>query len=218
MFDIDPQISAVRREVDTRERDGREAKVVTISQAYDTDVDDLWDACTNPERLPRWFAPVTGELRLGGRYQIEGNASGTVEQCDPPKRFNITWEYDGDVSWVEVRLSPEADGGARFELEHTALVDDERWAEFGPGAVGLGYDISLASLARHLATGSVTSAATDAVATNYQEAMEWWGSAEGKRFLTEAGERWYAADVAGGTPAETARGAADRCIAAYTAS
>lgn len=218
MFEIDPQIDAVRREVGTRQRDGREAKVVAISQAYDTDVDDLWDACTNPERLPRWFAPVTGELRLGGRYQIEGNAAGTVEQCDPPKRFTITWEYGGDVSWVEVRLSPEAGGGARFELEHTALVDDERWAEFGPGAVGLGYDISLASLARHLATGAVTSAATDAGATSYQEAVEWWGSAEGKRFLTVAGERWYAADVAGGTPAEAARAAADRCIAAYTSS
>jgi hypothetical protein len=73
-------------------------------------------------------------------------------------------------------------------------------------------------LARHLATGSVTSAATDAVATNYQEAIEWWGSAEGKRFLTKAGERWYAADVAGGRPAEAARDSADRCIAAYTAS
>jgi uncharacterized protein YndB with AHSA1/START domain len=209
MFEIDPQIDAVSRKVGVKERAGGEAKVVTISQAYDTDVDDLWDACTNPERLPRWFAPVTGELRLGGRYQIEGNASGTVEQCDPPKRFNITWEYGGDVSWVEVRLSPEATGGARFELEHTAFVDDERWAEFGPGAVGLGYDISLASLARHIA---------DAAATSYQEMAEWWGSAEGKRFLTKAGERWYAADVAGGTPAEAARAAADRCTAAYTSS
>jgi hypothetical protein len=85
MFDIDPQISAVGRAVGTKERDGREAKVVTISQAYDTDVDDLWEACTTADRLGRWFAPVSGELRLGGRYQIEGNASGTVERCDPPK-------------------------------------------------------------------------------------------------------------------------------------
>jgi uncharacterized protein YndB with AHSA1/START domain len=98
MFDIDPQISAVRREVGTRERDGREAKVVTISQAYDTDVDDLWEACTSAERLARWFAPVSGELRLGGRYQIEGNASGTVERCDPPKSFSLTWEFGGGVS------------------------------------------------------------------------------------------------------------------------
>jgi uncharacterized protein YndB with AHSA1/START domain len=207
MFDIDPQISAVRREVGTRERDGREAKVVTISQAYDTDVDDLWDACTNPERLPRWFAPVTGELRLGGRYQIEGNASGTVEQCDPPKRFNITWEFGGGVSWVEVRLAPEPSGGARFELEHTAYPE-EHWEQYGPGAVGLGYDMSLAALARHLATGEVT---------NDQENASYWASPEGKRFLGESGQRWYEADVAGGADPEAARAASDRTVAFYTA-
>jgi uncharacterized protein YndB with AHSA1/START domain len=206
MFDIDPQISAVRREVGTRERDGREAKVVTISQAYDTDVDDLWDACTRAERLARWFAPVSGELRLGGRYQIEGNASGTVEQCDPPKRFNITWEFGGGVSWVEVRLAPEPSGGARFELEHTAYPE-EHWEQYGPGAVGLGYDMSLAALARHLATGEVT---------NDQENAGYWASPEGKRFLAESGQRWYEADVAGGADPEAARGSADRTVAFYT--
>ena len=133
MFDIDPQISAVSRKVGTRERDGREAKVVTISQAYDTDIDDLWEACTTADRLGRWFAPVSGDLRLGGRYQIEGNAAGTVERCDPPKSFAATWEYGGEVSWIEVRLSAEPEGGTRFELEHAAHVDDERWAQFGHG-------------------------------------------------------------------------------------
>ncbi|MHA6618718.1 SRPBCC family protein [Pseudonocardia sp. DLS-67] len=208
MFDVDPQISAVRREVGRREAEKGPTAVVTISQAYDTDVDDLWDACTNPERLPRWFAPVSGELRLGGRYQIEGNAGGTVERCDPPKGFSITWEYGGDVSWVQVRLSAEPGGGARFELEHTAYVDDERWAEFGPGAVGLGYDMALTGLARHLETGE--SVAYDPTAVG------WFASDEGKRFFAEAGEQWYRADVVAGTPAEMARAAADRCIAAYS--
>jgi uncharacterized protein YndB with AHSA1/START domain len=207
MFDIDPQISAVRREVGTRERDGREAKVVTISQAYDTDVDDLWDACTRAERLARWFAPVSGELRLGGRYQIEGNASGTVERCDPPKSFSLTWEFGGGVSWVEVRLAPEPGGGARFELEHTAYPE-EHWEQYGPGAVGLGYDISLAALTLHLATGAVT---------NDQEHADFWASAEGKRFLAESGQRWYEADVQGGADPEAARVAADRTVAFYTA-
>ena len=54
-----------------------------ISQVYAAAVGDVWDACTNPERIPRWFVPVSGDLRLGGRYQIEGNASGTIERCDP---------------------------------------------------------------------------------------------------------------------------------------
>jgi uncharacterized protein YndB with AHSA1/START domain len=207
MFDIDPQIGAVRREVGSRERDGREATVVTISQAYDTDVDDLWDACTQADRLARWFAPVTGDLQLGGKYQIEGNASGTVEHCDPPKSFSLTWEFGGGVSWVDVRLAPEPGGGSRFELEHTAYPE-EHWEQYGPGAVGLGYDMALASLARHLATGEVTTE---------QEHAGYWASDEGKRFLAVSGDRWYEADVAGGAEPEAARASADRTVAAYTA-
>lgn len=142
MIDVTHQINAVARSVGTRTLDAGEARVVTISQAYrGADVENLWDACTNPERIPRWFLPVTGELRVGGRYQLEGNAGGTVLSCDPPTAFAATWEYGGEVSWIEVRVSPAPDG-ARFEIEHTAHVDDERWAEFGPGAVGLGYDMA----------------------------------------------------------------------------
>lgn len=206
MFDIDPQISAVSRAVGSRQRDGREAKVVTIGQAYDTDVEDLWAACTTGERLARWFAPVSGELRLGGRYQIEGNAGGTVERCDPPKSFSLTWEFGGGVSWVEVRLSPEPGGGARFELDHIAYPEDH-WNQYGPGAVGLGYDMSLAALALHLATGE---------ATNDQDHAAWWASDEAKRFLAAAGERWCEADVVGGADPEAARAAADRTVEAYT--
>jgi uncharacterized protein YndB with AHSA1/START domain len=207
VFDIDPQITAVSRSVGTSERDGREAKVVTISQAYDTDVEDLWEACTTAERLARWFAPVSGELRLGGRYQIEGNASGTVERCDPPKSFSLTWEFGGGVSWVEVRLTPEPGGGARFELDHLAHPE-EHWNLYGPGAVGLGYDMALAALALHLATGATT---------NDQDHAAWWATDEAKRFLAGSGERWYEADVAGGADPGAARAAADRTVAAYTA-
>ena len=208
MFDVTPQITAVRRQVGRRALEKGPAAVVTISQAYDTDPDDLWDACTNPERLPRWFGPVSGELRVGGRYQIEGNASGTVESCDPPKGFSATWEFGGEVSWIEVVLAPEPGGGTRFQLEHIAYVDDERWAEFGPGAVGLGYDMALAALAMHLASGAVS---------NEQELAAWWASPEGKRFLAESGDRWYEADVAAGTPPEAARSAADRAVGFYSA-
>jgi hypothetical protein len=61
--------------------------VLTVSQTYEGTLDDLWDACTNPKRIPRWFLPVSGDLRVGGRYQLEGNASGTIERCDPPNSF-----------------------------------------------------------------------------------------------------------------------------------
>src|SRR5688500_7255674 len=93
-------IGAEVREVADRERDGKPVKVVVMARTYDTDVDDLWDALTDPARIPRWFAPVTGDLKLGGRYHVQGNASGTILRCEPSKVFDISWEFAGATSWV----------------------------------------------------------------------------------------------------------------------
>jgi uncharacterized protein YndB with AHSA1/START domain len=134
MIDVDHQINAVRRTVGTRVLEAGEARTVTLSQTYAADIDDVWDACTNPERIPRWFMAVSGELRLGGHYQLERNAGGTIETCDPPSHFTATWEYGGEVSWIELSLTSEPDGGTRFSLEHIGRVDDTRWTEYGPGA------------------------------------------------------------------------------------
>lgn len=66
---IASQPAAADRDL-TIQRDGQTQHTVqTISQSYPTTVDDLWQACTQADRLERWFAPVTGDLRLGGRYQ-----------------------------------------------------------------------------------------------------------------------------------------------------
>jgi uncharacterized protein YndB with AHSA1/START domain len=207
VIDVKQQINSVRRQIGSRVLEAGEARTATISQTYDATVEDVWDACTNPERLPRWFAPVTGELQLGGRYQVEGNASGVVERCDPPKSFATTWEFGGQVSWIEVRLAPEGDGRTRFELEHIAHVSDEIWAEYGPGATGIGWDLALMGLARHLA---------GAPPVDPQESMEWSLSDEGKEFATLSGQKWRDADVAFGTDEDGARAAADRSIAFYT--
>ena len=154
MIDVKHQINEVRREVGTKILEAGEARVVTISQTYEGSLDDVWDACTNPERIPRWFLPVSGDLRLGGHYQLVGNAGGTIERCDPPHSFAATWEIGGETSWIEVRLSELPGGRVRFELEHVAHVADERWAQFGPGAVGVGWDLALVGLARHMSGGA----------------------------------------------------------------
>ncbi|MGW4831644.1 SRPBCC family protein [Amycolatopsis japonica] len=207
MVDVTSQIDSVQRKLGKRVIEAGEAVTATVSQVYDTALDDLWDACTNPERIPRWFLPVSGELRVGGKYQLEGNAGGTVERCDPPKSFAATWEYGGDVSWIELRLSPEADGRTRFELDHTAVAG-EHWNQFGPGAVGIGWDMMLNGLALHLASGE---------AADPEAAMSWMTSEEGVRFMTLSNEAWYEADVANGTDPATARTRADATLAAYTA-
>ena len=83
------------RKVEDRQREGEPVRVVIASRHYETDRDDLWNALTDAERLPRWFAPISGELKLGGSYQLEGNAGGTILRCDAPDHFEITWEYGG---------------------------------------------------------------------------------------------------------------------------
>ncbi|HLK73100.1 MAG TPA: hypothetical protein VKU77_05565 [Streptosporangiaceae bacterium] len=67
MIDVTEQISAVRREVGGRVLEAGQARVVTVSRSYPAELADVWDACTNPERIPRWFLPVSGQLREGGR-------------------------------------------------------------------------------------------------------------------------------------------------------
>jgi uncharacterized protein YndB with AHSA1/START domain len=206
MIDVTTQINAVSRAVGTRVLDAGEARTVTISQNYDSEIDDVWDACTNPERIPRWFLPVTGELREGGRYQLEGNAGGIVQRCDPPRSFAATWEYGDALNWIELRLTETESGGTRFELEHIIPIGNEIWAEFGPGAVGLGWELGLLGLALHLATGA---------AVDRQPVEAWIASADGKRFMTMSGERWGEADIAGGADEFVACAAAERTIAAY---
>ena len=208
MIDVTQQINAVRRQVGTRVLEAGEARTVTVSQSYDAPVEDVWDACTNPERIPRWFLPISGDLRVGGRYQLEGNASGTIERCDPPSSFAATWEYGEQVSWIEVRLTAEPEGRTRLALDHIAHVDDGQWAEFGPGAVGIGWDMGFMGLAVYLSSGG---------RADRQESADWAASAEGREFMSLAGERWCDASVAAGTDPAGARAAAERTTAAYTA-
>jgi uncharacterized protein YndB with AHSA1/START domain len=202
--DIVSALGLVTRSVKSCERDGKPASTVMLSRLYDTDVDDLWDALTNPERIPRWFLPVDGDLRLGGKYQLKGNAGGTITACAPPRHFAATWEFGGAVSWIDVTLTADR-GQARLTLEHTAVIEDH-WKQFGPGAVGIGWDLALMGLARHLASGAPVDQA---------EAMAWMGSPGGKEFMSQSGERWRAAHVASGEDPASAKQRSDRTIAFF---
>ena len=209
MIDVNEQINTVTRTIGSRTLAAGQARVQTLSRSYRTDLEDLWNACTDIERIPRWFMPITGDLKVGGRYQLEGNAGGTIERCDPPQGFDATWEFGGDVSWIAVRLSAESAGVTRFELEHVAHVDDERWAQFGPGATGVGWELGLLGLDQHLVAGA------DAIA-GPEAGMAWAASEEGRRFMALSSEGWSAASIAAGTDESAARAAAERTTAFYT--
>jgi uncharacterized protein YndB with AHSA1/START domain len=196
MKDLIDELHAMRREVGEDELPGGDARVVTLSRTYPADVEDVWDAITTPERIRRWFLPVSGDLRLGGTYQLEGNAGGEIRACEPPRRLQVTWmvgEPPGpeDSSLVEVVLDPD-DGGTRLTLTHTAVVPPEMWDQFGPGAVGVGWDLALIGLAAHLAGEDI----------GPHEAQE--TNPEMRAAMTASSEAWGEAYRASGVDAGTA--------------
>jgi len=209
-FDTAAQAAMVVRKVEDVTHEGQPARAVVASRDYATDIDDLWDAITDPDRIPRWFAPVSGELALGGRYQIKGNAGGTITTCEPPRTLAMTWEFGGGMSWVRVELADTGGGNTRLTLHHIAPLDDkseEFWDKFGPGAVGIGWDLSLMGLAWHIATGE----------DNKRFAEETWApSDEGKAFITKSGDGWTEASIAYGTDEAAARRTGANTIAFYT--
>jgi uncharacterized protein YndB with AHSA1/START domain len=206
-IDVARLLGAVTRKSSTRDYEGKPANVVLASRGYDTSITDLWDAVTNPERIPRWLAPVSGDLKLGGRYALEGNATGTITRCQPPRELAVTWEYAGTTSWVEVRLEDDAHGGSILRLEHIYHPWEEFERQYGPGAGGVGWELSLLGLDLHLAYRA------DAPTPVEQKA--WLETEDGKRFIRGASEGWGAAAIAAGTPELAAREAAQRTTAFY---
>ncbi len=197
-FDVAGQLDAIERsvEIGTGESGNGPWVVQRISRVYPTSVEDLWDAVTNQERLPRWFAPVEGDLRLGGHYQIQGNAGGTIERCEPPHLFEATWEFGGGTSWVLVTIAAEGAGQARLALEHRGEVPDEFWTKYGPGATGVGWDASFAGLSAYLELGRQIP---------LEEGEMWFLSDDGKAFSAGSSTRWADVSIAAGTPEEAAR-------------
>ena len=202
---VEDHLAAVQRSVSSLEREEKPARAVTLSRSYVTTVEDLWDAVTNGDRIPRWFLPVSGELELGGRYQLEGNAGGVITVCERPVRAALTWEFGGDVSWVEVRCSADGARDARLTLTHTAHLS-EHWGNYGPGAVGVGWEMGLLGLAMHL---------PQPTAPKLDEAA-FAASRDGKALITGSSEAWGEAAIAGGTDPDDARAAATRTTAFYT--
>ena len=144
MIDIPAQLGAIDRTVSRTPRDdGGENVSVLARRRYNADPEDTWSALTDPSRIARWFMPISGDLRAGGSFQLEGNAGGDILECDRPRRFRVT--FGGETSFLEVRLSPDGDGATALELEHTVPIE---MAQSGAGAlwVGPGWDGALMGL------------------------------------------------------------------------
>ena len=185
-------------------------RIVGVGKTYSADQRMLWQSVSESEHISKWFAPISGDLRIGGRYKIEGNASGEVLRCVVPEVFEVTWEFSGKLSWVSVSLSSNGTS-ATLNLEHAEQVGDDatdkHWQEFGPGATGVGWDLSLLGLECFVRN--------QFVGFDRKEALAWMGSDSGKRFIRQCADAWRVAHVASGESPETARDMANRTATAY---
>ena len=132
-----------------RSADGK--GVVRMEDRFDTDIDDLWSALTDPRRLARWIGEVEGDLRLGGEFRARFFASGwegtgRVEACEPPRRLLLLTTQPGqpDEHFIEVTLAADGD--------QTVLVWEERGMPLDHlAAYGAGIQVHVEDLAAHLA-------------------------------------------------------------------
>src|SRR5258708_24650698 len=132
-----------------RSADGK--GVVRMEDRFDTDIDDLWSALTDPRRLARWMGEVEGDLRLGGEFRARFFSSGwegtgRVEACEPPRRLLLLTMQPGqpDEHFIEATLAADGD--------QTILVWEERGMPLDQlAAYGSGIQVHVEDLAAHLA-------------------------------------------------------------------
>lgn len=187
MIDILAEIAAIHREVATRPDPGGDTVAVTLRRTYPAAVEDVWDAITTPDRLRRWFLPVTGDLREGGDFQLEGNASGRIRCCAPPSHLEVT--FGDESSIVAVRLTAADEETTDLLLEHTVPI---ALAGSGAGAlfVGPGWDGALLGLGLHLRGQAPEDPAAAA------------NSLETQRFSAHSVRAWTETIAASGTATE----------------
>ncbi|HEX5119923.1 MAG TPA: SRPBCC family protein [Pseudonocardiaceae bacterium] len=124
--------------------------VVRMQDRYDTDVDDLWSALTDPSRLVRWIGEVEGDLRVGGEYRFHFFASGSegtgrVEACEPPRRFRLAHGL-GQPHELAIEVTLTADG------DQTILVVEEWGIPLNLlAAYGAGIQVHVEDLTAHIA-------------------------------------------------------------------
>jgi uncharacterized protein YndB with AHSA1/START domain len=123
--------------------------VVRMEARYETDVDDLWSAITDPERLARWIVEVSGDLHVGGEFNASFTSSwegvGRVDVCERPHRLLVTMSPGtADETVIEAELHGDGD--------KTLLVIEERGLPLDVYADhGAGWQAHIDDLTAHLA-------------------------------------------------------------------
>jgi uncharacterized protein YndB with AHSA1/START domain len=134
--------------------------VVRIEDRYDTDIDDLWAAITDPARLARWHGQVEGDLRPGGEFRVyieadDIESTGRVDACEPPRRLLVTTR-ETDESYRKGQGVPPFDESLEATLtpdgDQTILVIEVQGMPVDKIAFyGAGWQIHAENLAAYLA-------------------------------------------------------------------
>jgi uncharacterized protein YndB with AHSA1/START domain len=199
MKDVLDELTAARRTMGKGSLPAGDAYTVEVRRRYEAEIDDVWDAITSPERLRRWLQPVTGDLEVGGKFELDGGEHGEILRCEPPRLLKVSWLFGPEAdAWpgtseVEVRLAAGPDGDTEFELVHAAAVGEPLFPTYGPGAGGVGWDLRLLALAQFLDGREIAD----------HEAVQ--KSPEGREFIRRSAAAWGEAHLAaGGEPERVA--------------
>ncbi|MFC5930832.1 ATPase [Cryobacterium melibiosiphilum] len=144
----DIQLNETQRTVAVAPGSGEPAVQVRLVHHYTALPADVWAALTDPAALARWFLPVTGDLQVGGTFQLAGNAGGAVLACVPGRVLRVS--YGGPSSVVVARLDPGVNGGTTLTFEHTVPLT---MAGSGAGALSVApaWEMSVVGLGLFLA-------------------------------------------------------------------
>jgi uncharacterized protein YndB with AHSA1/START domain len=154
--------------------------VVRVEGRYDTDINDLWSAITDPGRLARWHGQVDGDLRTGGQFRVYNEAddiesTGRVDICEPPRRLLVTTR-ETEESYQRGNGAPPFDEICEATLtadgDKTVLVIEVRGMPLDKIAFyGAGWQIHAENLAAHIADRDRgdTEARWDELVPRYQD-------------------------------------------------
>ena len=195
ILDSGRQIGAIRRHV------AEEGDLVRVQmdRRYPSPAADVWDALTEPDRIRRWMMPISGDLRVGGSFQLEGNAGGEILHCERPNLLRVT--FGDPSSLVEVRLAEDGPDTV-LTLDHSvpkAMAGGVAGALY----VGPGWDGALLGLGLYL----------DGVQTDDPVAAA--SSPEALEFSAESVSAWVSVLEASGADAETIAGARAAAMAQF---
>jgi uncharacterized protein YndB with AHSA1/START domain len=132
-------------------RSGEGKGIVRVEDRFDSEVEDVWSALTDPRRLARWLGDVEGDLRLGGEFRTRFFASGwegtgRVDVCEPPQRLLVLTKQANKPDEQVIEATLTADG------DETILVWEERGMPVDlVAAYGAGVQVHVEDLAAYLA-------------------------------------------------------------------